>query len=75
MNYIFFAIFSIEAIIKILGFGLRYFKDRWNLFDFIVIFGSGAGIVVSSVVNINGATSTTVIRSMRIARMFKLFRK
>lgn len=38
LNYVFTAFFVIEAILKIIGLGLRSFlRDRFNIFDFIVV--------------------------------------
>ena len=39
-NYIFTAIFIIEAGLKIFVFGLAYFKTNWNRFDFFVVISS-----------------------------------
>ena len=36
LNHGFTIFFLLEAIIKIIGFGYRYFKDRWNVFDFFL---------------------------------------
>ena len=44
INYIFAVIFAIEAVIKIIGYGIIYFKDGWNIFDFIVVLGSIVGV-------------------------------
>lgn len=71
----FLLIFTSEAIIKILGFGTRYFKDGWNIFDFLVLIVSAVGIFLTYFTSLEGASSTTIIRSLRIARMVKLFRK
>ena len=46
-NYIFAGIFTIEAIIKLIAFGKRYFKDGWNVFDFIIVIGTFVGLIVS----------------------------
>jgi len=37
VNYTFMAIFTVEAIIKLIAQKRLYFKDSWNLFDFIVV--------------------------------------
>ena len=37
LNYIFMAIFTIEATIKIIALRRDYFKDGWNIFDFTVV--------------------------------------
>ena len=34
LNYVFSAIFTIEAIIKLIAFKKAYFHDSWNIFDF-----------------------------------------
>ena len=39
-NYIFTAIFIIEAVFKLLVYGLAYFKTGWNKFDFFVVVSS-----------------------------------
>jgi len=36
----FVVIFFIEAALKIFGFGFNYFKDGWNITDFIIVVGS-----------------------------------
>lgn len=46
LNYVFTGIFVLEAMFKILGSGIRYFKDGWNIFDFLIAFGSLVGIVL-----------------------------
>jgi hypothetical protein len=75
INYIFASIFGLEALIKLIGFGLRYFKNGWNVFDFLVLVLSGISVLLSSIFNWSGGPATTVIRALRIARLFKLFRK
>jgi signal transduction histidine kinase len=75
VNYIFAAIFGLEAFIKIVGYGVRYFKNGWNVFDFVVLSFSGISVLLTKLFNWSGGPATTVIRSLRIARMFKLFRK
>lgn len=37
MNYIFVGIFTAECSIKLIGYGTRFFKDRWNTFDMIIV--------------------------------------
>lgn len=45
-NYIFAAIFTIEAILKIIALGLFYFRDNWNKFDFIIVVATLLGIII-----------------------------
>ena len=37
INQVFIAIFTLECIMKLLGLRLYYFKQPWNVFDFIVV--------------------------------------
>ncbi len=38
LNYFFSSFFIIEVVLKLIGLGIGpYFKDSWNLFDFIVV--------------------------------------
>jgi len=46
VNYVFLAIFCFEAVIKLVAYGKRYFKDAWNTFDFIIVIVSIIFIVV-----------------------------
>jgi hypothetical protein len=74
VNYVFTIVFVIEAIIKIIAFGCRYFKDTWNVFDFSIVAGSLVFILMQQTLGIGFSTTTQVVRSLRISRMFKLFR-
>ncbi|ODN03643.1 Sodium channel protein 60E [Orchesella cincta] len=73
-NYIFMAIFTAEAIIKILALQSEYFGSGWNIFDFVIVglsyldfcldyFKSGGSA---------GGNGLSVIRSFRLLRVFKL---
>ena len=37
VNIVFITIFTIECVMKLLGFRQHYFKEPWNIFDFIVV--------------------------------------
>ena len=40
MNYVFTAVFALEAVLKLIAFGSSYFKSGWNRFDFFVVISS-----------------------------------
>ena len=40
VNFIFMGIFTVEASIKLVALKSAYFKDHWNIFDFVVVVGS-----------------------------------
>lgn len=54
MNNFFTICFTVEAIIKIVGFGFRYFKDKWNIFDFLIVVFSAVGIILEQVLQLEG---------------------
>jgi voltage-gated sodium channel len=45
------SIFSAELMINFIGFGPRYLKDNWNLFDFIIIMISWLATIVGGLSN------------------------
>jgi len=70
VDYIFVGIFVVEFLLKITGLGPKYYwADSWNRFDFI--------IVVVSVISIDSKFlffNATVLRSLRIARLFRMIK-
>ena len=46
-NLVFVAIFTAEAIIKIVAYKCAYFKDPWNIFDFVVVVVTPIVIIIS----------------------------
>ena len=69
-NMIFTVIFSIEAVLKLIGLGPeQYFSENWNRFDFTLVVLSWVGVLV----NLGGIAS--LFRVLRVARMIRLLRK
>ena len=56
VHYIFTSLFLAEAVVKMMAYGLRYFADKWNLFDFIILF----------------TIRFQVLRVLRLTRLLKL---
>ena len=50
-NYIFTAIFILEATLKLIAFGLSYFNNSWNRFDFFVVMSSIFDLFLESMEN------------------------
>ena len=47
INIVFFTIFFVEMVIKIIGYGLRdYFKDSFNTFDCIIVLISCIDVIL-----------------------------
>ena len=76
VNYVFMVIFTLEAILKIIAMGKNYFKESWNIFDFTVVVMTALilGITWLGVGGNLGVTST-ILRSLRIGRIFRLVKK
>ncbi|CAF1611952.1 unnamed protein product [Adineta ricciae] len=78
-NFVFTSVFILESISKIIALGpLRYFKEKWNQLDTVIVVLSIAGIVMEKmksgqVLPIN-PTLIRVMRVMRIARVLKLLK-
>uniref|UniRef100_A0A8C9WB04 Voltage-dependent calcium channel type A subunit alpha-1 n=1 Tax=Scleropages formosus TaxID=113540 RepID=A0A8C9WB04_SCLFO len=74
LNTAFTVLFSLECILKIMAFGfVNYFRDTWNIFDFITVLGSITEIIVDlqSVNTIN----MSFLKLFRAARLIKLLRQ
>ena len=46
INIVFTTIFTLEAIVKIIGLRWHYFRRAWNVFDFIIVLLSITGISI-----------------------------
>uniref|UniRef100_A0A6Q2XVE7 EF-hand domain-containing protein n=1 Tax=Esox lucius TaxID=8010 RepID=A0A6Q2XVE7_ESOLU len=67
LNTAFTVLFSVECILKIMAFGfLNYFRDTWNIFDFITVLGS-----ITEIVTFNMG----FLKLFRAARLIKLLRQ
>ncbi|XP_071801996.1 voltage-dependent calcium channel type A subunit alpha-1-like isoform X9 [Asterias amurensis] len=74
LNIAFTVLFTIEAILKLIGFGPRnYFRAAWNTFDFITVLGSIADAIITQVGD--GFINLSVLRLFRAARLIKLLRQ
>ena len=75
INYVFAGVFILEVLIKWIAYGKRYFKDGWNIFDVVIVILTVLSIILSSTTNYQLGPQATIIRSFRIARIFKLFKR
>lgn len=74
INYLFAAIFFVEAVLKIFSLRWTYFIDNWNLFDFTCVLATIVGFVLQFAFKIEAAGVMNAIRLFRIARLFRLLR-
>jgi hypothetical protein len=75
INYIFMAIFIVEAILKLIAMKCLYFKDPWNTFDFVVIVGTVICLLIEQVSPIELSSRATIIRILRILRVLKIVKR
>ncbi|KAF7202965.1 transcript variant X1 [Nothobranchius furzeri] len=74
LNTAFTVLFSIECVLKIMAFGfLNYFRDTWNIFDFITVLGSITEIVVD--LQRIDTFNMSFLKLFRAARLIKLLRQ
>ncbi|XP_053328500.1 voltage-dependent N-type calcium channel subunit alpha-1B [Spea bombifrons] len=74
LNIIFTSMFSLECILKIIAFGvLNYFRDAWNVFDFVTVLGSITDILVTEIAE--NFINLSFLRLFRAARLIKLLRQ
>uniref|UniRef100_A0A4W4EVK5 Voltage-dependent P/Q-type calcium channel subunit alpha-1A n=1 Tax=Electrophorus electricus TaxID=8005 RepID=A0A4W4EVK5_ELEEL len=74
LNIVFTILFFMECILKMIAFGVRnYFRDAWNIFDFVSILGSIMDILVTEFGN--NVINVRFLRLFRAARLIKLLRQ
>jgi len=61
-------IFTIEAILKLIVYGTDYFKDSWNVFDFVIVVICWAAFFMPNI----DAGVVAVFRLARVLRVFRL---
>ncbi|EDV27710.1 uncharacterized protein TRIADDRAFT_21513, partial [Trichoplax adhaerens] len=74
-NYFFTVVFTLEAVIHLVAFGVvYYFRDRWNIFDLLIVILSWTGIIIESQVLSNPTINPTIIRVMRLLRIVRILK-
>lgn len=78
VNVVFFIIFLLEMIIKLIGLGhMNYLRDNYNIFDAIIVVLSIVDVVISNTVTsesdvTQGKGAISAFRAFRLIRIFKL---
>uniref|UniRef100_A0A8D1YHF6 Voltage-dependent N-type calcium channel subunit alpha n=1 Tax=Sus scrofa TaxID=9823 RepID=A0A8D1YHF6_PIG len=76
LNVVFTSMFSMECMLKIVAFGvLNYFRDAWNVFDFVTVLGSITDILHNFSSLQNNFINLSFLRLFRAARLIKLLRQ
>lgn len=74
-------VFLVEGILKFIAFGLSYFNNSWNKFDFFIVAASIFDVILelSPTSSGGGAESflkiAKVLRILRVARVVRLMGK
>jgi hypothetical protein len=72
VNYAFAVIFFLEALVKLVAHGHRYyFSDKANCFDFVIVIFSIFSSIFSLMFRVDFGASATFIRALRISRVFQ----
>lgn len=77
-NYVFTAVFIIEAILKLIAFGRTYFNNAWNKFDFFVVLSSIFDLMLETMDDNSlewlsvGPQLGRVMRVLRVTRVLRL---
>ncbi|KAL4228300.1 hypothetical protein ACF0H5_013731 [Mactra antiquata] len=76
LNILFVVIFTLEAIVKIIGLRWHYFTMPWNVFDFTVVVLSLLGVILNDLMSgiIVSPTLLRVVRVFRIGRVLRLIK-
>ncbi|GLV43437.1 Na channel protein 60E [Carabus blaptoides fortunei] len=72
-NAFFTTVFSLEAIVKIIGLRYHYFTVPWNMFDFLLVLASILGILMEDIM-IDFPVSPTLLRVVRVFRIGRILR-
>ncbi|KAM4691947.1 sodium channel protein type 4 subunit alpha-like [Rhinophrynus dorsalis] len=73
INLVFIVIFTTECVLKMFALRYYFFTIGWNIFDFVVVILSIAGIVLSDIIA-EYFVSPTLFRVIRLARIGRVLR-
>uniref|UniRef100_A0A8C0D227 Cation channel sperm-associated protein 1 n=1 Tax=Balaenoptera musculus TaxID=9771 RepID=A0A8C0D227_BALMU len=70
LDSIFLCIYVVEAVLKIIALGLKYFLDPWNNLDFFIMVMAVLDFMLMQV----NSSSTRMVYNQSIFRIFKVFK-
>eukprot|EP00094_Tigriopus_californicus_P000958 TCALIF_00927-PA protein Name:"Similar to para Sodium channel protein para (Drosophila melanogaster)" AED:0.11 eAED:0.11 QI:164/0.70/0.5/1/1/1/18/32/1532 len=73
MNMFFIVVFTTEMLLKLFALRHHYFSEPWNLFDFVVVLLSLAGLFLSDLIA-KYFVSPTLLRVVRVAKIGRVLR-
>jgi hypothetical protein len=76
MNTIFNYIFIGEAVLKIFVYRQQYFRNGWNIMDFVIVVTSTIQLLLASTItSITKVFDSSVLRALRVGRILRLLKK
>ncbi|XP_041472513.1 sodium/hydrogen exchanger 10-like [Lytechinus variegatus] len=73
-NFVFFCIYAIEAIVKILGLGPHYIVSHWNKFDAFILVVALVDIIIAETLMEGTVTIAINVSSLKVVKLFRLLR-
>ena len=76
-NYLFTLIFSVEMIVKLFALRKVYFRDRWNIFDFMIVLASWFDFIegLRNHSEQKKGSALSLFRAFRVARLLRLIKR
>jgi hypothetical protein len=71
-DYFFITVYMIEIVLKFYAYGVAFFYDAWNLFDFVVVVAS---VVEVAIGDGSGLTAVRVLRMVKVLRTVRIVRR
>jgi hypothetical protein len=68
-------VYSLEVALKFCAHGKSYFKEGWNVLDFVIVVFGVIGYVMQYVSGTNYTLSLTVIRAFKVSSLLKMIRQ
>jgi hypothetical protein len=77
VNYVFMGIFTLEAIVKLIGMKKNYFKDAWNVFDFVVVIVTLVVLILKFIpgLQLDMSSQATIVRILRVLRVLRIVKR
>ncbi|XP_071962022.1 cation channel sperm-associated protein 1-like [Antedon mediterranea] len=76
VDYIFLVIYFLECVVKLYVWRLGYFKEAWNIVDFLIVLCNIADLLVPVIMGneVNILQFLSILRSMRALRALRVLR-
>ncbi|KAG1669527.1 Sodium channel protein para [Nymphon striatum] len=73
LNVFFVAIFTAECVLKMFALRFYYFKEPWNVFDFVIVVLSILGLAMKEIIE-EYFVSPTMLRVVRVVKVGRVLR-